>query len=591
MRAAGERGQCRHLRTAVEDFRALLPPGGAPLILDEGDAATVMHYEPNHVPDFYRQLIRLFVREAAQLAGAPCARCVASGRGGAKMCDHALYVSRPKAGDEDSFGVLLAGGAQRSSLTGVVPERFIVGDTGGAEEWGRIRATLSALFGFATETSWMRVVLEESRFVLTQQLLTRLLHLHGRRDIGAAVVLAGDTGVGKSFMLQLYSRIVNADPRLFVALRQQLSLVLRALGHSGSAFASLGRLRPSSPLEEMLNYIQEVVETDPEAMATTVGAAVCAHFRNVLVAYPLQLESVSAGAKAALARFQRLSPELQEAAWAVADAAAAENAAAATPAAAVIVIDHGAPTARTVQRFRGLAAAVGAAAAVAAAGGGAPPPATRRGAALIPMVDGAAPAAADAVAADEEQAVEVSLFGSFADLNLFIEGLVLAQPARLFRRVLAHEGLGPAEWRELIAGVRRDAEFVGRLSPHAQLLVFVDELNTAGAIGAITESFTAHRLDGEPLPVNVMFVGAINPRTIVSGDGGGGVADFGHAQWARRRPMKTSRAITWLRYCLSCSPFRVRCSACRRASNPYTRRTRGRSSRNFSITPALAGGP
>jgi hypothetical protein len=41
--------------------------------------------------------------------------------------------------------------------------------------------------------------------------------------------------------------------------------------------------------------------------------------------------------------------------------------------------------------------------------------------------------------------------------------------------------------------------------------VFVDEMNTANCLGLISEAFSDHSMDGVALPVNLFFVGAINP--------------------------------------------------------------------------------
>jgi hypothetical protein len=55
------------------------------------------------------------------------------------------------------------------------------------------------------------------------------------------------------------------------------------------------------------------------------------------------------------------------------------------------------------------------------------------------------------------------------------------------------------------------------ISPLTTLVVFIDELNTAGALGAVTETVATGTLDGLQLPDNVMFVAAINPPTITHG--------------------------------------------------------------------------
>ena len=55
------------------------------------------------------------------------------------------------------------------------------------------------------------------------------------------------------------------------------------------------------------------------------------------------------------------------------------------------------------------------------------------------------------------------------------------------------------------------AKEIQKKCPKATICIFVDELNTANALGMINEVFTRHTLDGIPLCKNLFFVGAINP--------------------------------------------------------------------------------
>jgi hypothetical protein len=52
---------------------------------------------------------------------------------------------------------------------------------------------------------------------------------------------------------------------------------------------------------------------------------------------------------------------------------------------------------------------------------------------------------------------------------------------------------------------------VSAIDPQLHVVVFVDELNTSTILGMVKEVFLDRTLDGEPLPQNIFFVGAINP--------------------------------------------------------------------------------
>jgi hypothetical protein len=103
------------------------------------------------------------------------------------------------------------------------------------------------------------------------------------------------------------------------------------------------------------------------------------------------------------------------------------------------------------------------------------------------------------------------LFAVDADLCEFITRIVTAPPFSLYHRILADEGLTPIKWRSFLAGVVAASVRLLKLSPSTVICVFVDELNTAGCLGMVTEAFLSHCVDGVPLPRNIFFVGAINP--------------------------------------------------------------------------------
>ncbi len=103
------------------------------------------------------------------------------------------------------------------------------------------------------------------------------------------------------------------------------------------------------------------------------------------------------------------------------------------------------------------------------------------------------------------------IFKKSTDFQDFMQSIVQTRPFGLYHRILAHDGLDCAEWRSRINAIRNDAAEATKAFPDAVICVFVDEMNTANALGLISEAFSNHSMDGEPLPASLFFVGAINP--------------------------------------------------------------------------------
>lgn len=107
-----------------------------------------------------------------------------------------------------------------------------------------------------------------------------------------------------------------------------------------------------------------------------------------------------------------------------------------------------------------------------------------------------------------------SLFASESDLTDFLTRIVVSPPFSQYHRILADEGLTAARWRSFLTDIISSSERLlstSASSASSVICIFVDELNTAGCLGMITEAFISHCLDGVPLPHNMFFVGAINP--------------------------------------------------------------------------------
>ena len=453
-----------------------------------------------YVPDFFRICIRVLLREAAQIAGAPHSN------------DHStVWMTSPRTLPNQT-AVLVADGTIDAARGFPRDQTVVVSSDMTSAQFGHVRAALSQHFGFH-DTGVMASLLEDAGFVLTPHLVSRLLHAQGNTREGstASFIMEGGAGVGKSQLMALLAVLINTDPKLFAPLRVHLIAVLRAAASArlqpsqrggrrqpaaGSsaqapdtddvvALRALANLPWSTTLDALLGRLQAVVDLDPEPLANALGVPMLVYLKGIMNRYPMQMEAVAPEAAADLNRISALRPEELEMALAVSSMATYI-----LPPSA-----HGElPTELSFEVEDEVAVPK------------APP----------------APYSGDAFAS-------ARMFNGTADLLRCVEQICKAQtgsPGVIYRRILAHEGLDADEWHAIVTNVTADAARIARISPEATLVVFLDELNTAGALGAIAETFTNHMHNGALLPPNVLFVGAINRRREADAGNLAGISDF-----------------------------------------------------------------
>ena len=52
-------------------------------------------------------------------------------------------------------------------------------------------------------------LIKDKKFVLTRDFVQKMLNIHERKECGMPVVIEGETGVGKSFLLELLACLWN----------------------------------------------------------------------------------------------------------------------------------------------------------------------------------------------------------------------------------------------------------------------------------------------------------------------------------------------------------------------------------------------
>ena len=542
---------------------------------------------------------------------------------------------------------------------------------------GSICQQIADVFGFSGAGA-VRETLEDAGFVLTPRVAAQLLQLHGRRRVREPLVFSGNTGVGKSFLLELYALLVNRDPAVVFSGRVHLISVLRAAGrrhgrqpsaaavgvapgagggavgaaaavpaspsgpglpeaapsvHAAKWRELLGDLPLTATAAEVVGAVREVVALDPAPHAAELGRAIAAYFSVLTAAFPLMRD----GAGEALGRLidgvESLRPTPQgQAAFTTAEKAdryvslARETTPAwwqrlslyyvitpsfrNTPPSLLawhicLAASLGSPRRVPAERIHlgavlhaGYANANDAAAATATVaseavsgaadgggggsdseddgggggsggggsggggsggggngGGGNGGDSTLR-ADLQRLKDAEraekrakwAAAAAGTLLPPRPSAAPLPAWREVdrgASLEEVLHDAIRMQPRGLYRRHVMHEGIGYREWAALVREAAAEAERLEKLHSPATLVVFVDELNTAGALGAVCETVSSHTLDGVALPRNILFCGALNPPDVGAFDAcafDAGAADGAPAGQQQLQPPRGPRA-------------------------------------------------
>lgn len=102
---------------------------------------------------------------------------------------------------------------------------------------------------------------------------------------------------------------------------------------------------------------------------------------------------------------------------------------------------------------------------------------------------------------------EKSIPGVQTCIKIFNEYVSSTQMKPLFYRLLLHPGVTEEQLEEFLSPIAQ----LARQLPKIELVVFFDEINTSSCLGLFKEIFIDRTLHGSDLPRNIFFTGAINP--------------------------------------------------------------------------------
>ena len=320
--------------------------------------------------------------------------------------------------------------------------------------------------------------LQDLGFIMTPECFVKLLHLHGCRQSRSTLIFEGDTGVGKSELLRLYSFVINLDNSLFTNLKNRFRSLLRGLlemNEKREEFQSLQELKfPTSTRfksAELIDFLMNVVRSDLENLLLEMSYAVCERFHQVFLRYPLLLDQASQKVKDKIKEYADI-PEQDHL------KVAARRAAKSAEEFEFLTGERNEPKKGKMEEEKG---------------------------GKKEEKEGKEEEEREEEKDQQREGKIVRLFNTEADFKSFLVALLDTQPIRLFDRILAHEGLNSYRWREFILAHNEKAKEIQKKCPKATICIFVDELNTANALGMINEVFTRHTLD-ESLSVKISFL-------------------------------------------------------------------------------------
>ena len=201
------------------------------------------------------EVLKLFMKEALDIASAA-----------ETLPETSVFTIRPERVEE--FEVLVATHNNRSNDFQYWKSKFMESKELIINEGSippMLRANVAPAFGME-DTSGMLSTLQDCGHLLTPESLVRILHMHSRRMLGASIIYEGETGVGKSQNLKLYSLLINSNNALFANLKLHLVAVVNATAEIKRGTAedavddeqgireaaeALSAIKPSSSLAEV----------------------------------------------------------------------------------------------------------------------------------------------------------------------------------------------------------------------------------------------------------------------------------------------------------------------------------------------------
>ncbi len=81
---------------------------------------------------------------------------------------------------------------------------------------------LSTALSISLDTNHELEVLKKAGYILTKDFTLKMLNIHERKECGMPVIIQGDTGVGKTFLIEMLSILWNESWNQHIVRQKQL---------------------------------------------------------------------------------------------------------------------------------------------------------------------------------------------------------------------------------------------------------------------------------------------------------------------------------------------------------------------------------
>lgn len=354
-------------------------------------------------------------------------------------------------------------------------------------------------------TDFMQVM-ESVRFILTENFAYKLFHIHERKLTKLALIIEGHTGVGKTFLLNFYSLLLNADlshgslhENVAPRIRERTSLWLVKtvfdeilLEETRLHNACVNKIRQKLvgskneaggeqqagnknelnilPFANQQGRVEEEIidDDDPmqESLVNAVGAPIV----------PQAVEPEAPADPADVNFFQELMRKLNNYEYDITALNTIWKAILIVARQQAVNISHTLITAMYDYVTTQLT--------------------------TVPLVE-------------PSLQLQLLLKQNHTGLSarkasqIFDEYLHHTQIKPLFYRLLLHPGVSEEKVQDFMRPICQLAEQI----PTVEMVVFFDEVNTSSCLGLFKEMFMDRTLHGRSLPTNIFFTAAINPAT------------------------------------------------------------------------------
>ncbi|CAF1460251.1 unnamed protein product, partial [Rotaria sordida] len=311
-------------------------------------------------------------------------------------------------------------------------------------------------------------IIYETKFILTENFAYKLFHIHERKLTKLALIIEGDTGLGKTFLLKFYSLLLNSKnthdslqgniiPTIIENSSQFLLNIIETIVEQQANILSIFLQRIKSKILDLEND-DELPNQRPRKIPVLLTAEQQQQQNNVPVDNVL-LKQV----KLSLKKYQLKKNTLYYI-WKTILDVSSENPMASTTTLIQKLHDYiinelaNYPLIESSSRLKSLLQEI------------------------------------------SSPTIEISI-------EIFKEYLFHSQIKPLFYRLLLHPGITEEQLIEFMSPICQLARELSQI----EIVIFFDELNTASCLGLFKEMFMDGTLYGTNIPKNIFFTAAINP--------------------------------------------------------------------------------